>query len=289
MDQGLTAAPLLEARFGLDGGAMFGIVPRPLWSKTNPPDDANRIELGARCLLLRHPQAGNVLVDVGIGQKWDPKGQQIYKIRHDDPAGPLGLAAGLAAHGLRAEDIDHVVLTHLHFDHAGGLTRRDPSGTIKPTFSPRTQYHLQAQHWAWAHNPTERDQGSFHREDFDFLEDPDLGTLRLYDGVAEVLPGVTLIPCFGHTTAMSCVKIEARDETLLFLADLIPTTGHLKIPYVMGYDLRPMETCREKRALLDEAARHDWRLVFEHDPDTASCRVEPDGRGAWRAIPESAR
>lgn len=288
MVEGLLAEPVLEARFGLDGGAMFGIVPRPLWERTNPADEANRIEMSSRCLLLRHPTAGNVLVDTGMGHKWDQKGRHIYKIRHeDDQLGQLGLQAGLARLGLALEDIDHVVLTHLHFDHAGGLTRWDEQQRPVPVFGPKTQYHLLREHWSWANSPTERDAGSFHKEDFAFLEDNSLGQLHLVEGWSEIFEGVTLIPRYGHTTAMACVKVDAQDGTMLYLADLIPTVGHLKIPYVMGYDLRPVVTCREKREILSEAARNHWRLCFEHDPYTATCRVEPDGRGMWRRIPEN--
>lgn len=280
----ITVHPVLEARFRLDGGAMFGIVPKPLWERTNPADDANRIDLGTRCMLIRHPTAGNILVDVGIGEKWDAKGRRIYDIRHTDEregGAALGLAAGLGAHGLTPDDIDHVVLTHLHFDHAGGATvERD--GVLEPTFAGRPHYVMR-QHWEWANAPSERDRGSFRREDFGVFEDrPDAAPLTLLDGITELFPGVTLLPRYGHTPAMSCVLVDTAHARYVYLADLIPTAGHVRVPYVMGYDLDPLTTCREKRELLSEAARHDWVLFFEHDPIRATCRVEPDGRGQWR-------
>lgn len=260
---------------------MFGVVPKPLWERTNPADEANRIDLGARCLLIRHPTAGNILVDTGIGDKWDEKGKGIYRIRHEDEQGKLGLACGLAAYGLGLDDIDHVVFTHLHFDHAGGATRVQ-EGKLRPTFAGRPHYVMREQ-WDWAMRPSERDAGSFRRQDFGIFEDePSAAPLTLLDGHCELFEGVTLIPRWGHTPAMSCVLIETGNDTYIYLADLIPTAGHVKIPYVMGYDLNPMTTCREKREILSEAARHGWTLIFEHDPVRQQCRVEPDGRGAWR-------
>lgn len=290
MVKGLRVEAVLEARFGLDGGAMFGIVPKPLWSRTNQADAANRIELGTRCMLIHHPDAGRILIDAGIGHKWDEKGRKIYKIRHQDDLhdqAALGLEAGLQRCGLSLGDIDHVIMTHLHFDHAGGLTRwaDKPGGEVVPTF-PNTPHYVLRKHWSWANAPSERDRGSFHPEDFSFLENPDNAPLHLVEGHSEIFPGITLIPRDGHTTHMACVKVEAEDDTWLYLADLIPTVGHLKIPYVMGYDLRPMTTCDEKREILDEAARHNWKLFFEHDPHTAWCRVEADKRGNWRQIPQ---
>ena len=281
---GMRVEAVLEGRFGLDGGAMFGIIPRPLWEKTNPPDALNRIELGARCMLIRHPEAGNILVDVGIGTRWTDKERGIYDVRHADAdASPLGLEAGLARVGLGLGDIDHVLLTHLHFDHAGGLARWGEGGALTPTFAGKPHYVLR-EHWAWAWRPTERDAGSFRKDDFGFLERGDT-PLHLLDGYSEPFRGVTLIPRYGHTHAMACVKVDAQDATYLYLADLIPTLGHLRVPYVMGYDLNPVVTCREKRELLSEAARQGWKLFFEHDPHTATCRVEDDGRGGWRQVP----
>ena len=283
MNEKIEVAFVVEALFGLDGGAMFGIIPKPLWERTNPADEANRIDLGCRCMLIRHPDADNILVDVGIGRKWDAKGLKIFNIRHSSPSGSLGLEAGLARVGLTTDDIDHVILTHLHFDHAGGLSRwhDEARDRVVPTFPGRPHYVLR-DHWRWANSPSERDAGSFRAMDFSFLEDPDLATLVLMDGHNELFEGVTIIPRFGHTPSMACVKVDAHDATYVFMADLIPTAGHIRVPYVMGYDLDPVTTCREKREILSEASRHGWRLAFEHDPVTEWCRVEADGRGGWR-------
>lgn len=292
MVKGISVEPILEARFMLDGGAMFGVVPKPLWERTNPADERNRIELGARCMLIRHPEAGNILVDTGMGDKWDAKGRKIYNVRHEDTLGdgrPLGLEAGLAAAGLAVSDIDHVVLTHLHLDHAGGATRwaNEERSAVEAVFAGKPHY-VMAEQWSWAHSPSERDRGSFIKADFAWLEeDPQGSELHLLDGLTELFDGVTLIPRRGHTPGMACVKVDAEEATWIYLADLIPTAGHLKIPYVMGYDLAPVTTCREKREILSEASRHHWRLFFEHDPTTAWCHVEPDGRGAWRQVPST--
>jgi len=286
---GITVDWLLEARFGLDGGAMFGIIPRPLWTRTNPADDANRIELGTRCMLIRHPYAGNILVDVGLGTKWDAKSRKIYNIRPPTEPGPGGIEAALAARGLRVDDINHVILTHLHFDHAGGVSRYAADGqTVVATF-PRARHYLMRENWTWAHAPTERDAGSYRPIDFSLFDtDPNAPELVLLDGLTELFEGVTLIPRRGHTPGMACVLVKTPEDVFCYLADLIPTAGHLRIPYVMGYDLDPAQSCREKRELLAEAARHGWKLVFEHDPDTPWCRVEHDGHGQYRRIPEEA-
>jgi glyoxylase-like metal-dependent hydrolase (beta-lactamase superfamily II) len=233
-------------------------------------------------MLIQHPDAGNILVDVGIGEKWDAKGQKIYKIRHATSQGLVGLNAGLAKFGLTTDDIDHVVLTHLHFDHAGGLTRWDDGDpdAVVPAFPGRPHYVMR-DHWKWAQNPSERDAGSFRKMDFEFLDGGD-AELVLVDGHTELFDGVTLIPRFGHTESMACVKVDASDGTYIFMADLIPTSGHIKVPYVMAYDLNPKITCREKREILSEAARRGWRLAFQHDPIVEWCRVEEDGRGGYR-------
>lgn len=284
--EGIRVEPILEGRFALDGGAMFGIIPKPLWNRTNPADSSNRIDLSARCMLIRHPTAGNILVDAGIGTKWDDKGRAIYKIRHQEDDGTtLGIEGSLKAAGLTPDDIDHVILTHLHLDHAGGLTRwaDERCEDVVPVFAGKPHYVMQ-EHWAWANSPSVRDRGSFIPRDFRFLEDtPDAAPLHLLAGQTELFPGVTLIPRYGHTQAMSCVKVDAEDATYIYLADLIPTSGHLKIPYVMGYDLQPLITCREKQEILSEAARHNWRLFFEHDPTTAWCHIEPYKRGYRQA------
>ncbi len=284
--QGVKVTPLVESRFGLDGGAMFGIIPRALWTRTNPADEANRIDLGARCLLIEHPTAGRILVDVGLGDRWDAKSAAIYNMRPSTPGGARGIGAALEGVGLGVEDIDHVVLTHLHFDHAGGLCTQGEGGVTRAVF-PQATHYVMRENWSWAWRPSERDRGSYREEDFAFFERADAPALRLLDGLTELFPGVTLIPRRGHTYGMAVVLVEAEEATWCHMADLIPTAGHLRVPYVMGYDLQPVVTCQEKRELLSEASRHGWRLIFEHDPEVAWCCVESDGRGDFRRVPGS--
>lgn len=272
--------PMTESRFGLDGGAMFGIVPRPLWQKTNPPDANNRIDMACRCLLIEYADGTRALVDVGMGERWSEKERDIYAIREQDAA----LGHALAAHHTSPEQIDHVVLTHLHFDHAGGLRRLDDQGALVPTF-PNATHWVQQRNWSWAHAPSARDGGSYRLEDFAFLAEADAPPLELVDGVREILPGVEVLPHHGHTFGMQVVKITTKNHTVLFVADLIPTASHLRDPYVMGYDLQPLVTVEEKRALLYEASRHDWLLCFEHDPGTGLAHVAIDAKGRPQLTP----
>jgi glyoxylase-like metal-dependent hydrolase (beta-lactamase superfamily II) len=259
---------LVEAYFGLDGGAMFGIVPRPLWERSNPADPRNRIDLACRCLLVTYPDR-RVLVDVGIGSLWTEKERDIYKIEGQDSA----LSRGLEDCGCTAGDIDEVVLTHLHFDHAGGLTRPGPDGGRVPAF-PKARHWVQRRNWSWANGPSPRDAGSYRVDDFRWLECDGAPDLVLVDGPSEILPGIEVIPCDGHTFGMQVVKVTTDEATYVFVADLIPTSSHLRDAYVMGYDLQPLVTVKEKRMILHEALRHDWILIYEHDPLVAMSRVE---------------
>ncbi|MFW5968550.1 MAG: MBL fold metallo-hydrolase [Persicimonas sp.] len=273
--------PLLEARFGLDGGAMFGIIPRPLWQKTNPPDDNNRIDMACRCLLVEFDDR-TALVDTGIGAKWSDKERDIYKIREQDTA----LESALAERDLAPGDIDEVILTHLHFDHAGGVSKWDEDReSVRATF-PNARHWVQRRNWSWANAPSARDAGSYRKVDFEFFEkSADAPKLELVDGIDEILPGIEVLPVHGHTFGMQLVKITTDDHTYLYLADLIPTSSHMRDPYVMGYDLQPLVTVEEKREILYEAARNDWILIFEHDPEVGLARVEHDERDRPRAVP----
>ena len=286
-----TVTHVVESRFGLDGGAMFGIIPRPLWAKTNPPDAQNRIDMVSRCLYIEYPASPHpdlhpdrptrVLVDVGMGTNWDAKSTSIYNIHDQDP----GLARHLAASRIEAGDIDHVILTHLHFDHVGGLRRQDEQGAWRASF-PNATHWVQQRNWSWAHGPSARDAGSYRQDDFAFLAHDDAPALELVAGTKEILPGIEVYPHNGHTWGMQVVRVtDHTGQVYAFAADLIPTSSHLRDPYVMGYDLNPVTTVEEKRTLLHEAARHDWIVVYQHDPVVAASRVRFDGRGRPVAEP----
>ncbi|MDH4069977.1 MAG: MBL fold metallo-hydrolase [Ignavibacteria bacterium] len=256
--------------FGLDGGAMFGVVPRNLWSRTNPPDEKNRIRMSARALLAVSEDR-KVLVDVGNGTKYSDKLRSIYKFdnsQHD-------LLSSLSRHGIAPGDITDVILTHLHFDHAGGSTIL-VDGTPAPTF-PSARYYVQKDHWHAAQNPTERDRASFFPHDFAPLMDH--GQLELIDGEGEILPGISVRLMHGHTTALQCPIVHDNADTLFYCADLMPTTSHIPVPWIMAYDLRPLQTLEEKKRLLPEAAEEGWTLFFEHDPVTPAATVGQSDKG----------
>ncbi|AWV88957.1 MBL fold metallo-hydrolase [Bradymonas sediminis] len=273
----------MEARFGLDGGAMFGIIPRPLWERTNPADAQNRIDMACRCLLVEYPDR-NVLVDCGIGSKWSQKERGIYNINAQDTA----LTEALNARGLSPADIDDVILTHLHFDHVGGASEFAGEGDaqrVRATFA-NARHWVQRRNWAWANGPSARDGGSYRPIDFTFFEtQADAPPLELVDGIAEIMPGIEVLPMHGHTFGMQVLKITTAEHTFAYVADLIPTTSHMRDPYVMGYDIQPLVTVEEKRGLLYEASRNDWILIFGHDPSTSFARVELDKRGRPSAVP----
>ncbi|HYE97013.1 MAG TPA: MBL fold metallo-hydrolase [Rubricoccaceae bacterium] len=257
-------------RFRLDGGAMFGIVPKALWAKQLAPDDENRIPLAMRCLLLRG-HGRTVLVDDGLGDKYDAKFARLFAI---DPE-RSDLRRSLAALGVAPEDVTDVVLTHLHFDHAGGSTTRRPDGTLAVTF-PNATYHVQRSHWAWAHE-SPREQASFLPENLDPLEAS--GQLHFLDGPGELVPHVEAVVVDGHTRGMQLPLVRGEGEALLFAADLLPTAAHVPLLWIMAYDVAPLDTLAEKERLLARAADEAWRVFFEHDPETATARIERSERG----------
>jgi glyoxylase-like metal-dependent hydrolase (beta-lactamase superfamily II) len=264
---------IVDGFFGLDGGSMFGIVPKPLWSKTNPADEQNRIELAARCLLLEG-EGRRILVDTGLGAKNDAKQTEIFKVRRPDD----GLPGALSRRGIAAEEITDVILTHLHFDHCGGTTQHHESSPASDELSltfPEAVHHLQRRNWEWAWNPSGKDAGSFRKEDFSPLENSD--KLRLIDGDTELFPGIHLHVVDGHTPAMQLVRIASGGSSLVFLADLVPTRSHLKWPYIMAYDNEPLVTLGEKRDLLPLAAAEGWIVAFQHDPECAAATLRAEG------------
>jgi glyoxylase-like metal-dependent hydrolase (beta-lactamase superfamily II) len=262
--------PIETGRFALDGGAMFGVVPKPLWAKSNPPDDRNRIELAARALLI----IGNgrkILVDNGNGPKFSEKQIDIYHLDMSQ----YEIHRSLKQHGLTAADITDVILTHLHFDHAGGSTYKE-NGEIKPTF-PNAKYYVQKAHCQQAMHPTEKDRGSFMKDDFMPLMEH--GVLELIDGEFEIFPNISLVIVNGHTAAQQLPKISDGATTLLYCCDLFPTTSHIPLPYIMAYDLRPLTTLEEKKKILRRATDEDWILFFEHDPNTVAGKVKVSEKG----------
>jgi glyoxylase-like metal-dependent hydrolase (beta-lactamase superfamily II) len=262
--------------FGLDGGAMFGVVPRVLWEKSNPPDLRNRIAMAARALLLKGINRV-VLIDTGNGSKWEPKLASIYNIdssTHD-------LVRSLKLFGVTPAEVTDVILTHLHFDHAGGATSRQ-NGECVPTF-PNARYYVQREHWEAAHHPTERDKASFFEDDFAPLHQA--GVLTFTEGEAEIVPGVRVEIVHGHTTALQCPVISDATHTLFYCADLVPTASHIPLPWIMAYDLRPLVTLEEKRRLMRRAVDGKWLLFLEHDPTIALAKVMEDGKGFKLAAP----
>lgn len=260
----------MDGLFRLDGGAMFGIVPRVLWEKTDPPDDKNRILLALRSLLIKTGEA-NILVDTGIGDKGDQKFRDIYMIDRNPPLG-----GALAACGIIPQDIDVVINTHLHLDHAGGNTCVGDDGGVIPAF-PRARYVIQKGEWGDAINTDERTKGSYIANDFLPLEG--LGVVDFVDGnEVEIIKGVSVIVAGGHTAFHQCVKIESEGKAALFLADLVPTTSHLPLPYIMAYDLVPQDTLRAKKKLLKQAVDEDWLVIFQHDPRVEAGYLRQEGR-----------
>ncbi len=261
--------------FALDGGAMFGIIPKPLWETRLPPDDRNRISMNLRCLLLQGAIDGairTILIDTGMGNKWDAKSIDIYRIDQKVPS----LLDQLTALGIAADCVTDVILTHLHFDHAGGATMRTANGQIVPTF-PNATYYVQAEHLAWAKNPTLKDRGSFMPHDWEsLLANQQLVTI---DGAQEILPHIQCYLSNGHTTAMQHPIIADDRTTLFYAADLFPTSAHLPVPWVMGYDIRPLDSITNKSHILARAVAENWIIAYEHCPLRAASRVVKTEKG----------
>lgn len=248
---------LRDGFFYLDGGAMFGVVPRVLWEKKYAPDMKNRIKLSLNSLLVKTPEA-LVLVETGIGSKSDQRFRDIYGIERRP-----GLLTSLSRRGFRAEDVDVVINTHLHFDHCGGNTFRTEKGETVPTF-PRARYIVQKGEWESALQPNEREKSSYLPENFLPLEK--YGLLDLVNGDQLVVPGVEVVLAPGHTSWHQCVKVQSRGQTLFYLGDLVPTSAHIGLPYIMSYDLYPLETMETRKKFYEPAIAENWILAFVHDP-----------------------
>ena len=257
-----------DCEFRLDGGAMFGVVPRNLWARVNPPDDQNRIRMNMNCLFIE-ADGERILIDTGIGEKWSEKHRAMYGInrtRSFDES--LKAIAGVAA-----TDITIVVNTHLHFDHAGGNSVRNDTGQTVPAF-PNARYFISQAEYEHAESPTERDRASYFPENWQPMKET--GQLELKATDYEVVPGLTMETHAGHNRSMQCPRL-ARDGQVLFgFADLIPTRAHVPYAWVMGYDLYPVETVEAKKKLLPQAARENWTCLFYHDPDQPLGRIVED-------------
>jgi glyoxylase-like metal-dependent hydrolase (beta-lactamase superfamily II) len=260
-------ASVRDGLFKLDGGAMFGIVPRPVWEKVAKPDERHRIQLGLNPLLIRTPSK-NILVDTGIGNKYDAKWNDQYAIDHK-----WTVPASLKRVGLSVNDIHYVVPTHMHFDHMGGATVRE-SGKVVPTY-PKAMYVVQEREWAAALTNNPRTRGSYL--DDDFLPIEAANRLKLIDGDEELTRGVTVRHTNAHTPGHQIVMIESDGQKAVYLGDLMPTAHHLKPAWCMGYDVFPMEVARFKAEFLERAAKENWVLIFDHDVTVAMARVIKEG------------
>lgn len=254
----------------LDGGAMFGVVPKPLWERRIPADERNRIPLALRCLLIEHDD-GLVLIDTGIGNKDDEKFRGIYGVENAGKDGRTKLEDALRELGHGPDDMRWVINTHLHFDHAGGDTWRDPAGTIGLAF-PRARYVVQRGELEFARHTNERTAGSYLTPNFNAVP------FTLLDGESEPLPGIRCVPTPGHVPYHQSVLIESGGERACFLADLVPTSAHVPLPWIMGYDLEPLVTLESRRRLYQRAETEGWLLVFEHDPTVVAGRLGREGK-----------
>jgi len=266
----------------LDGGAMFGVVPKTLWERRVPADERNRIPMGMRCLLVEHDD-GLVLIDTGSGNKETEKFHQIYGIENAGADGRTNLEDGLRELGFSPDDVSMVINTHLHFDHAGGNTWRTPSGAVEASF-PNARYVVQRGEMEWATQTNERTAASYFGANWDAIVAA--GRFDLVDGEPEVRPGIQLLRKPGHTPHHQSVKLTSGGETAVFLADVTPTAAHLPLAWIMGYDVEPLVTLESKRHLHAKAAAEGWLMIFEHDATNAWGRIEHDGK-AYALVPNS--
>lgn len=280
--------PLLESRpFGdwrihaiqaggqqLDGGAMFGVVPKSLWQRRLPADEMNRIPMGMRCLLIEHADE-LVLIDTGSGNKETAKFHSIYGIENAGADGRTALEDGIRAAGFTPDDVTLVINTHLHFDHAGGNTFRNAEGLVAASF-PNARYTVQRGEMDWATHTNERTAASYFTPNWQSIVDA--GRMTLTEGAADILPGISVQLSPGHTPYHQSVLLQSAGETACFLGDVCPTTHHLPLPWIMGYDVEPLVTLESKRHLLKQALDEQWLLIFEHDAHHGWGRVQNDGK-----------
>jgi len=265
----------------LDGGAMFGVVPKPLWERRIAPDARNRIPMGMRCLLIEH-ESGLVLVDTGAGNKENEKFHGIYGLENaaaaPEPDGVrrTALEDGIRAAGHRPEDVSLVINTHLHFDHAGGNTYVDAAGLVHAAL-PNARYVVQAGEHHWAMHTNERTAASYFERNWEPVREA--GRLDLIEGDREIVPGISVVRSPGHCPHHQSVLVDGGNEIACFLGDVCPTSHHVPLPWIMGYDVEPLVTLESKRALFRRAEAERWLMIFEHDAHVAWGRVERDRKG----------
>ena len=260
----------------LDGGAMYGVVPKPLWERSSPADEKNRIKLVTRHLLLVSDDK-KIIIDTGSGKNWDEKFRKIYAVDtsvHD-------MLPALEKFGIKREEITDVIITHLHFDHIGGAVLFEDE-KIVPTF-PNAKYHVQKKQFEWGLNPSDRDKASYFKDRYVPLAEE--GILNQIEGETNFDDDIKLLVMEGHTFSQQIVKISDSSKTLLYCGDLIPLSSHINLPYIMGYDLQPLVTLEEKKKLLPQAVEENWMLFFEHDPEMAAATITATEKGF--AIKES--
>jgi glyoxylase-like metal-dependent hydrolase (beta-lactamase superfamily II) len=258
----------------LDGGAMFGVVPKPLWERRIPADERNRIQLGMRCLLVEH-ESGLVLIDSGLGNKENEKFRGIYGVENAGAEGRTWLEDGLQEIGVAPNDIALVINTHLHFDHAGGNTFVDSTGSVQPTF-PRARYVVRRGEYEFATHTNERTAASYLVHNFAALIERDL--VDFVDADREIVAGIQVVHSPGHVPHHQSVLLSSEGEDAFFLGDVVPTSAHLPLPWIMGYDVEPMVTLESKRRLLRQAADENWLVIFEHDPTVEAGFVRRDAK-----------
>ena len=257
--------------FKLDGGAMFGVVPKSIWQKINPADGNNMCSWAMRCLLVQDGKR-LILIDKGMGNKQGDKFFGYYDLHGNDT-----LDLSLAKHGFHKDDITDVFLTHLHFDHCGGSISYNADRTkLEPAFK-NAKYWCNEKHWEWAVNPNPREKASFLKENI--LPIKESGQLHYFDTAQDFMTDFAMFEANGHTEAMMLPLIKYKNTTVAFMADLIPSAGHIPMPYVMAYDTRPLTTMKEKEYILNQASQNNWTLFFEHDPIIECCTVVQTERG----------
>ena len=257
------------SEFGLDGGAMFGIIPKPVWEKKVPADQLNRVNMVTRSLLLVSDEK-KILIDTGNGTKWETKYKQIYNINTDQ----YNIEKSLGKYGFSSEQITDVVCTHMHFDHIGGNTKIK-SGKMVPTF-PNAKYWISQENWKLANHPSQKDAGSFIEHDWKVLAENQM--IEIIDGREPFIEGMETFVTHGHTPGLLHPVVSDGSNKLFYGADIFPMAAHIPIPWVMAYDVQPVVTMEEKQKLLQKMELEDWILFFEHDPHIQACTVHKDGK-----------